>query len=116
VYAGRSCRPLIGEGEDGGDIRGGLEGDRVNGMGTDEENELDGDATWPFSAKGERGCLTDVRLECVGEVGVLRWSGSGPAPVWFANGSSSSRKSGGGEVRDDSKEVAPRAFTEGVGI
>jgi hypothetical protein len=71
VYAGRSCRPLIGEGEDGGDIRG--------GMGTGEENELDGEAKRHFSAaKGERGCLTDVRLECVG---VLRWSGIGLAPV-----------------------------------
>ena len=82
MYAGRSCRPLIGEGEDGGDIRGGLEGDRAPGMGTDEENELGGDAKRHFSAaKGERGCLTDVRLECVGEVGVLRWSGNGRAPV-----------------------------------
>lgn len=86
-------------------------------MGTDEENELDGDAKRHFSAaKGERGCLTDVRLECVGEVGVLRWSGIGLAPVWFANGSSSSKKSGGGEVRDSSKEVASRACTEDVGI
>jgi len=82
VYAGRSCRPHIGEGEDGGDIRGELEGDRLHGMGTDEENELDDDATRPFSAaKGERGCLTDVRLEGVGEVGLLRWSGSGREPV-----------------------------------
>lgn len=72
----------MGEGEDGGDIRGGLEGDRVHGMGTDEDDEVDGDATRHFSAaKGERGCLMDVRLECVGEVGVLRWSGSGRAPV-----------------------------------
>lgn len=68
----------MGEGEDGG----GLEGDRVHGMGTDGEYELDDDATRHFSAaKGERGCLTDVRLECVGEVGVLRWSGSARALV-----------------------------------
>jgi len=67
---------------EGGDIRGGLEGDRLHGMGTDEENELDGDATRDFSAaKGERGCLTDVRLEGAGEVGLLRWSGSDCAPV-----------------------------------
>ena len=72
----------MGEGEDGGDIRGVLEGGRVHGMGADEENELDGNATRHFSAaRGERGCLTDARLECVGEVGVLRWSGSGRALV-----------------------------------
>lgn len=80
MYAGRNCRPLTGR--SGGDTRGGLEGDWLHRVDTDEENEWDGDATRHFSAaKGERGCLTDVRLECVGEVVLLRWSGSECAPV-----------------------------------
>jgi hypothetical protein len=80
VYAGRSCRPLIGRGR--GDIRGGLEGDWLHWVDTDEEIEWDGDATRHFSAaKGECGCLTDLRLEGVGEVGLLRWNGNGRALV-----------------------------------
>lgn len=64
VYAGRSCRPLTGG--VGGDILEGLEADRLHGMGTGEEEVWDGGALGQGSdAKGERGCLTDVRLECV---------------------------------------------------
>jgi hypothetical protein len=80
-----------------------------------EEGEGDsGTVGYKSLAKGERGCLTDVRLECVD---FLRSSGSGRAPVWFAKGSSSSKKSGGGELRNDSRETASAdcAGDEGMG-
>jgi len=71
VYAGRSCRPPIGG--DGGDIRDGLEADRLHWIGMGEEDGLDSVAAGEGpAARGERGCLTDVRLECVGEVALPR--------------------------------------------